>query len=180
MNGKSDMSVAEEKTWYNTENDNMVEGFKLAMRRLAATVTIVSTADDEGYHGLAATAVTSLSTEPPAILACINRTASPFEVLLQRKRFAINILHSDNASLVPIFSGKIKGPERFKHGIWDHLDGVPILTDAQAVIVCTLAEANDFGTHTIVIGMVETIRIRSDIDPLIYHDGYLGKVVRLA
>ena len=81
---------------------------------------------------------------------------------------------------MPIFSGKIKGPERFKHGIWDHLDGVPILTDAQAVIVCTLAQANDFGTHTIVIGMVETIRIRSDIDPLIYQDGYLGKVVRLA
>ena len=173
------MSVAAEKTWYGAEHDNMAEGFKLAMRRLSATVTIVSTGDDEGYHGLAATAVTSLSTEPPAILACINRTASPFEKLLQRKRFAINILHTDNAGLVPIFSGKIKGPERFKHGVWDHLDGVPILGDAQAVIVCTLAQNMDFGTHTIIIGAVETIRIRADIDPLIYQDGYLGKVVRL-
>jgi flavin reductase (DIM6/NTAB) family NADH-FMN oxidoreductase RutF len=174
------MHAAEEKTWYGAEHDNMAEGFKLAMRRLSATVTIVSTGDDEGYHGLAATAVTSLSTEPPAILACINRTASPFEKLLQRKRFAINILHTDNAGLVPIFSGKIKGPERFKHGVWDHLDGVPILGDAQAVIVCSLAQNTDFGTHSIIIGAVETIRIRADIDPLIYQDGYLGKVVRLA
>jgi flavin reductase (DIM6/NTAB) family NADH-FMN oxidoreductase RutF len=174
------MSVAEQQTWYGAEHDNMAEGFKLAMRRLSATVTIVSTGDDEGYHGLAATAVTSLSTEPPAILACINRTASPFEKLLQRKRFAINILHTDNASLVPVFSGKIKGPERFKHGMWDHLDGVPILTDAQAVLACTLAETKDFGTHTIIIGTVDAIRIRPDIDPLIYQDGYLGKVVRLA
>jgi flavin reductase (DIM6/NTAB) family NADH-FMN oxidoreductase RutF len=174
------MALAEEKTWFGAEHDNMAEGFKLAMRRLAATVTIVSTGDEEGYHGLAATAVTSLSTEPPAILACINRTASPFEKVLQRKRFAINILHRDNAGLVPIFSGKIKGPERFKHGIWEHLDGVPILTDAQAVIACTLAETNNFGTHTILIGVADAIRIRSDIDPLVYQDGYLGKVVALA
>jgi len=174
------MTVTDEKTWYGAEHDNLAEGFKLAMRRLAATVTIVSTGDDEGYHGLAATAVTSLSTEPPAILACINRTASPFEKLLQRKRFAINILHTDNAALVPVFSGKIKGPERFKHGIWDHLDGVPILSDAQAAIICTLATTTEFGTHTIIIGKVDTVRIREDIDTLLYQDGYLGKVVRLA
>jgi flavin reductase (DIM6/NTAB) family NADH-FMN oxidoreductase RutF len=174
------MTVTDEKTWYGAEHDNLAEGFKLAMRRLAATVTIVSTGDDEGYHGLAATAVTSLSTEPPAILDCINRTASPFEKLLQRKRFAINILHTDNAALVPVFSGKIKGPERFKHGIWDHLDGVPILSDAQAAIICTLATTTEFGTHTIIIGKVDTVRIREDIDPLLYQDGYLGKVVRLA
>jgi flavin reductase (DIM6/NTAB) family NADH-FMN oxidoreductase RutF len=35
-----------------------------------------------------------------------------------------------------------------------------------------------FGTHTIVIGTVDAVRIREDIDPLIYQDGYLGKVVR--
>jgi flavin reductase (DIM6/NTAB) family NADH-FMN oxidoreductase RutF len=170
--------MTEEKIWYATEHDNVALGFKLAMRRLAATVTIVSTADDEGYHGLAATAVTSVSTEPPSILTCINRSASPSEVLMQRGRFAVNILHADNAGLVPIFSGKIKGPERFTHGIWDHLDGVPVLTNAQAVMVCTLAEKLVFGTHTVVIGTVDAVRIREDIDPLVYQDGYLGKVIR--
>ena len=173
------MSVAEETTWYGAERDNLVTGFKLAMRRLSATITIVSTGDELGYHGLAATAVTSVSTEPPAVLACINRGASAYDTLMQRKRFAVNILHADNASLVPVFSGPLKGAERFKHGIWDHLDGVPILTDAQAVIVCTIAETKDFGTHTILIGAVDAIRVRDDIDPLIYQDGYLGKVVRL-
>jgi flavin reductase (DIM6/NTAB) family NADH-FMN oxidoreductase RutF len=99
-------------------------------------------------------------------------------VLMQRGRFAVNILHADNAGLVPIFSGKIKGPERFTHGIWDHLDGVPVLTNAQAVMVCTLAEKLVFGTHTIVIGTVDAVRIREDIDPLVYQDGFLGKVIR--
>ncbi len=173
------MSNAEESSWYNAKRDNMVEGFTLAMRRLSATVTIVSTGDDEGYHGLAATAVTSLSVEPAAVLACINRGASPFQRLLTQKRFAINILHTDNAALVPVFSGKIKGPKRFEHGIWDHLDGLPTLTDAQAVIACTLAQTTEFGTHAIIIGTVDAVRIRTEIDPLIYQDGYLGKVIRL-
>jgi len=172
------MSMTDGKLWYEAAQETVADGFKLAMRRLAATVTIVSTADDEGYHGLAATAVTSVSAAPPSVLACINRSASPSEVLIKRGRFAINILHADNAGLVPVFSGKIKGPERFKHGVWDHLDGVPVLTDAQAVIVCTLAETLVFGTHTIVIGSVDAVRIREDINPLIYQDGYLGQVVR--
>jgi len=172
------MSDSDEKTWYGTAHDNIGEGFRLAMRRLSATVTIVSTGDEEGYHGLAATAVTSVCAEPPAVLACINRAAGPSEKLLQRKRFAINILHADNAPLVPIFSGKLKGPERFLHGVWDHLEGVPVLTDAQAVLVCTLAQSSVFGTHTILIGQVDAVRIREYIDTLIYQDGYFGRVVK--
>jgi flavin reductase (DIM6/NTAB) family NADH-FMN oxidoreductase RutF len=172
------MTQPDETTWYRSAHDNLADGFKLAMRRLSATVTIVSTGDEEGYQGLAATAVTSVCTEPPAVLACVNRSAGPSETLLQRQRFAINILHADNAALVPIFSGKIKGSERFRHGVWTHLENVPVLTDAQAVLVCTLAQTMDFGTHTILIGTVDAVRIREDIDPLIYQDGYLGRVVR--
>lgn len=172
------MDILSEETWYGTPHDNVVDGFKLAMRRLAATVTIVTTNDDEGYHGLAATAVTSVSTDPPAILACVNRSASPSEVLMKRGRFAVNILHAENAALVPIFSGKIKGPARFQHGVWSHLDNVPVLAGAQAVLVCTLAQTTTFGTHTIFIGTVDAVRIRDEIDPLIYQDGYFGKVLR--
>jgi len=58
------------------------------------------------------------------------------------------------------------------------LEGVPVLTDAQAVLVCSLAQSSVFGTHTILIGQVEAVRIREDIDPLIYQDGYFGRVVK--
>jgi flavin reductase len=171
------MTATDEIEWYRHTDNNLSDGFKLAMRRLSATVTIVSTGDEEGSHGLAATAVTSVSAEPAAVLACVNRSAGPYEVLMRRRRFAINVLHGDNAPLVPIFSGKLKGSERFLHGIWSHLDHVPVLADAQAVLVCTLAESIDFGTHTILIGRVDAVRIREDIDPLIFQDGQLGKVI---
>ena len=69
------MSVTDEIEWYRHTDNNLSDGFKLAMRRLSATVTIVSTGDEEGSHGLAATAVTSVSAEPAAVLACVNRSA---------------------------------------------------------------------------------------------------------
>ena len=50
--------------------------FRLAMRKLASTVTVLTTREADEHHGMAATAVTSLSTEPPSLLVCVNRSAS--------------------------------------------------------------------------------------------------------
>ena len=54
--------------------DQMVaDQFRQAMRHLAATVTIVSTEADGTRYGMTATAVTSVSMEPPSILAAVNK-----------------------------------------------------------------------------------------------------------
>ena len=49
------------------------DNFKEAMRRLAGTVTIVTVSNGEERHGTTATAVTSLSMDPPSILVCFNK-----------------------------------------------------------------------------------------------------------
>ena len=42
------------------------------MRRLAATVTIISTSDANGNrYGMTATAVNSLAMDPPSLLICV-------------------------------------------------------------------------------------------------------------
>jgi hypothetical protein len=64
--------------------------------------------------------------------------------------------------------------QRFNHRIWDHLDGVLILSDAQTVMVCTLPQTNNFLRPAIVIGMVDAVRVREDNNPLIYRDDYLA------
>ncbi len=43
-----------------------------SMRRLASSVTVISSANGEQRHAMAATAVTSLSVEPPSLLVCVN------------------------------------------------------------------------------------------------------------
>ena len=50
--------------------------FKKGMRHLAASVTLITTRHRELRGGLTATAVCSVSAEPPQILVCVNKTAS--------------------------------------------------------------------------------------------------------
>lgn len=51
-------------------NACLTAAFRGAMRRPAATVTIVTTANSDRGHGMTATAVTSLSMVPPSLLVC--------------------------------------------------------------------------------------------------------------
>ena len=50
--------------------------FKRGMRHLAASVTLITTRHRDLRGGLTATAVCSVSAEPPQILVCVNKTAS--------------------------------------------------------------------------------------------------------
>ena len=49
--------------------------FRAAMRRVASTVTVVTTGGPFSRHGMTATAVTSVSADPPSLLVCINQGA---------------------------------------------------------------------------------------------------------
>lgn len=147
--------------------------YRLAMRRLAATVTIITTVDDDVPHGMTATAVASVSTEPPAILFCVNKSASLHAPLKRGSQICINLLHTDHAELSRVFSGKMDGPDRFTVGAWSRdAVGVPYLSDAQANIFCTADLLTDYGTHTICIAKVTGALSREQIAPLVYQDGY--------
>ena len=82
--------------------------FKQAMRRLAATVAIVTSGTDEEWTGMAATAVTSVTTDPPTLLVAVNRNASLSPVLKREGRFCVNLLAERHAEIVGIFSGQKK------------------------------------------------------------------------
>ena len=50
------------------------EAFRMGMRQLSAAVTIVTTGTDAQHRaGLTATAVCSVSADPPQLLVCVNR-----------------------------------------------------------------------------------------------------------
>src|SRR3546814_18169396 len=50
--------------------------FRAAMRRLAATVTVISTRADDGIRtAMTATAVTSVSVDPPPVVGCVIRSS---------------------------------------------------------------------------------------------------------
>jgi flavin reductase (DIM6/NTAB) family NADH-FMN oxidoreductase RutF len=151
---------------------DLVSAFKGAMRRLAATVTIV-TGGQPGHHGgFAATAVCSVSADPPALLVCVNRSASLHASLTMGSLFCVNLLHGAHTELSQVFGGKVVPEERFKFGDWDHdADNIPYLLDAQANVFCAVDALMPYGTHTIVVGKVRHVRLHGEIAPLIYSDG---------
>ena len=56
--------------------DSFKSDFRKAMRRLTSAVTVITTAHEDRRYGMTATAVTSVSADPPSLLICVNRSAS--------------------------------------------------------------------------------------------------------
>jgi flavin reductase (DIM6/NTAB) family NADH-FMN oxidoreductase RutF len=71
--------------------------FRQAMRGIAGTAHLVTTSDAAGaWHGMAATAVTSVSMDPPSLLVCINRDATTRSPVEARGAFCVNVLAADH------------------------------------------------------------------------------------
>ncbi|MBL8699536.1 MAG: flavin reductase family protein [Alphaproteobacteria bacterium] len=153
------------------------EAFRVGMRRLAAGVTIVTAMHDGARNGLTATAVTSLSADPPQVLVCVNRTATAHDLIHRGAALCVNILAQEHRDLAARFAGMdgVHGPERFDIGTWTTLvTGSPVLSDAIAAFDCVVDEAVDSATHTIFIGRVVGISAREDGRPLVYEAGRFG------
>jgi flavin reductase (DIM6/NTAB) family NADH-FMN oxidoreductase RutF len=144
---------------------------RLALRRLASAVAVVSCRHGEARHAMTATAVNALSMHPPSMIVCVNRTTSFYSAVSSAQEFGINILHRSQIEISIGCGGTAQGEDRFGSGIWAERAGVPILTDAQANIVCSREAKLDYGSHAIFIGRVTSVDIHGDVDPLIYVDG---------
>lgn len=156
----------------------LLPDFKQAMRRLAATVTIITTVHEGQRHGMAATAVNSVTTAPPTLLICINQTASIHAPLLASGRFCVSLLGLEHEPLVPMFSGRAAGEDRFSHGRWGGGEGVlPYLEDAQAALLCHVVSCVPCGSHSVIIGEVEEVKLFGEPRPLIYQDGSFFKTI---
>jgi flavin reductase (DIM6/NTAB) family NADH-FMN oxidoreductase RutF len=154
--------------------------FKLAMRRFPAAVSVITAADQTRRHGMTATAVTSLSLDPPSLIVCINRSTLLHDVMTLGRRFCVNVLRKDQCELSAAFSGALAAEARFKLGSWlTSPEGVSYLADAQINLLCRKVAAVPYGTHTIFIGEAEDVKAQDPIEPLIYQDAtYCCSVIR--
>ena len=152
-------------------NDQLAAQTKLALRRLASAVAVVTCRDGAARHAMTATAVNAMSMQPPSMIVCVNRAATFHAAISAAERFAINILHRSQIDISMGCGGMARGEDRFGHGAWGEEAEVPILIDAQARVVCTKEAKFDYGSHTIFIGRVTSVGIYGEVDPLIYVDG---------
>ncbi len=145
--------------------------FREAMSRVGAAVHIVTTDGPAGLAGVTASAVTSITVEPPMMLFCINKNSRSAAKVVENGVFCINTLARADQRLSDIFAGRtgLKPEERFAATQWTALStGAPVLASALVAFDCRLVEAKPVGTHLMMIGAVEAIDIAPKAEALMY------------
>jgi len=151
------------------DRDELLGAFRDAMRHVAATVYAVTTNDNGVRFGILATAVNSLSFDPPSLLVCINRASSLHGPLLTTQTFAVNVLGLANRDVADRFMDS-EPRNRFASDAWQDVHGVPVLTSAQSSFICRTVHCHEFGTHSVFIGELLAAKHRHDATPLTYFD----------
>ena len=147
--------------------------FKRGMRRLAAGVSVITTAHGGERFGLVATSVTSVSVEPPSLLICVNRTATSHDAIEKAGIFCVNLLGEGDEGIAKRFASPRYRDIRFSHRKWDTLStGAPALTGSLASFDCRIIKAVPVATHTIFVAEVVAAKLwQKEVVPLIYVDG---------
>ena len=147
--------------------------FREAMSRLGAAVHVVTTAGPAGKAGFTATAVCSVSDAPAMLLVCLNRRSKSAPLLAQNGVFCVNTLPASEEKLADLFAGRsgVHLDQRFAVGEWSTLKtGAPVLASAVVAFDCRTVETKAVGSHNVVFGAVEAVRLGPPGAALVYHE----------
>jgi flavin reductase len=147
--------------------------FREAMSRMGAAVHVITTAGPGGKAGTTATAVCSVSDAPPALLVCLNRRSHTHSAAVHNGVFCVNTLGDGGAEIADLFAGRtgVQGVDRFATGEWTVLaTGSPVLASAVVAFDCRIMEVRSVGSHNVVVGAVEMVRLGPNGPALVYHD----------
>ncbi|VVT30126.1 flavin reductase family protein [Hoeflea sp. EC-HK425] len=144
--------------------------FRAAMARFPGAVTIITARHGDERRGITATAVCSVSAEPPSLLVCVNRKTGTCAAIRETGTFNVNLLPDPASPLALRFAGAdgITGEDKFAEGNWvEDARGLPLLSEALIGFSCDVSEMLEAGSHTVFIGEIMQIRI-SEGAPLVY------------
>ncbi len=148
------------------------ERMRRVMGHFASGVTIVSTRHEGSDYGLTASAVSSLSLDPPMLLICVNKISNTRNAIEASGVFAVNILRESQSEVARKFA--TSRPDKFTGLSVSYGDlGVPLLDNMLATIECRVVESVSGGTHTVFLAEVEAAQAREGM-PLAYFRGRMG------
>ena len=144
--------------------------FRSALGSLPTGVTIVTAAGTDGPTGATANAVTSLSLDPPMMLACLDRGSRTLDAVRAAGHFGVNGLAAGQEELAARFSSKDPHPEKWRGVDWTESAGMPRIEGAMLWVACELRDLIDGGDHLILTGNVLEAEGRAG-DPLVFFAG---------
>ena len=150
------------------------ETFRHVIGHFASGVTVLTTRNADDDFGATASAVSSLSLEPPMLLVCLNTRSSTQVAIHASGRFGVNILDENQGIVAERFAFP-RGTDKFAGLTVERGDGdVPLLADALAYCECRVTESVVAGTHRVFLADV-TQAVAREGSPLTYFRGRFGR-----
>jgi 3-hydroxy-9,10-secoandrosta-1,3,5(10)-triene-9,17-dione monooxygenase reductase component len=146
--------------------------FRLALGELPTGVTVVSAPADDHPAGATAGAVSSLSLDPPLMLAALDRGSRTLAALTAARRFGVSVLAAGQEEVARSFATKDPHPVKWAEVAFSDRDGVPVIDGAVLWVVCDLRDLHDGGDHVIAVGAVAALGTdESESEPLLFYRG---------
>ncbi|TCO28052.1 flavin reductase (DIM6/NTAB) family NADH-FMN oxidoreductase RutF [Kribbella steppae] len=148
--------------------------FRDVIGRFATGVTVITTANNGARFGSTASAVSSLTDDPPMLLVCLNRSSATAAAVRDSGTFAVNVLAEDHVDLATRFASRV--PDKYD-GVPTETasNGSPLLVGAIAHLICRVAEQVEAGTHYVFVAHVEEATSYPG-HPLAYFRGRFGRM----
>ncbi|MFM8301948.1 MAG: flavin reductase family protein [Gemmatimonadota bacterium] len=152
--------------------------FRAALARFASGITVLTMRDAAGTDlGMTATAFTSLSLDPPLILACVDAKATMATPLVEGAAFAVHVLREDQEQLSRRFAATTG--DRFANLALERSpDGTPLLPDTLMRMECTAVARHPGGDHHIIVGRPQRVTVAAIGEPLLYFRGRYGRLAQ--
>ena len=139
------------------------------MGHFASGVTVATALHRGIKHAMTATAVCSVSLDPPLVLVCVSKSSRFHRAITDAKHWCLSLLTVDQEPVAWHFSNRgrdlLSQFDEIPHSP-SPLSGTPLIDDALAWVECTTYGMHDGGDHTIVVGEIKRASgLPSDDDP---------------
>lgn len=153
------------------------QAFRDALGSFVTGVTIVTARDAAGRaFGLTANSFNSVSLDPPMVLWSLSLRSGSLPVFRDADSWAVHVLAADQQAMSDRFASA--GADKFA-GLADAdgPEGAPLVPGYAARFGCTARFEYEGGDHAIFLGEVTDFD-RREVEPLIYHGGRYGRIMR--
>jgi flavin reductase (DIM6/NTAB) family NADH-FMN oxidoreductase RutF len=134
-------------------------------------VCAITSCDEYGERiGMTATAVTSVSLDPPLLLVCVANKALLATSLRARMPFVVHFLTAAQEDIARRLASPIE--DKFQ-GVSHRMNstGAARLSDARAILECEPVDVHETGDHIVVIGRVTRVDIGPEDPPALLFQG---------
>ena len=142
------------------------EDYRRALRRFASGITVVTVANGSELHGMTASSFAAVSLIPPMVLVSLEKGSHTRSLVMNSKKFAVNVLADHQEDVARAFS--LAGHKPFEELKYKPAtNGAPLLDGALAWLECEVDTTVDAGDHDVVIANVIKCEEREGW-PLVY------------